>query len=269
MDRKITLLSVTYLMFVALLLTSGSIGGALSEVVYYLAFLLPLAFALFISRGDGIPPESYLKIDKNGITVTLFSDFPTVFIVLSISIATSFVMERILGAENTVDVGSSFGLAILLHALLPAILEELLFRYLPMRLLSRYSRIGCIFVSAFFFSLVHHNLFSIPYAFVAGVIFMAIDLVCDSVIPSLIIHFINNVISLIFIFNSDNRLFKPICISVIALLAILSLVVLLACRMEYVKRLKSVFVRGEKPAFNISMLAFGAVCLFFAIINLM
>ena len=44
MNRKITVLSGTYVLFLLLLFVSGCVQGVISEIVYFSAFLLPLAF---------------------------------------------------------------------------------------------------------------------------------------------------------------------------------------------------------------------------------
>ena len=268
MDRKITILSGAYILFLILLFASGSVVGMLSEIIYFLAFLLPFVFALLLADDRKNPLTEQLKIDKNGITVTLFTVFPTISIVLIISVVTSFVMERLTGATNRVDIGDSLILAIINHVVLPSLLEEMLFRYLPMRLLMRHSRVVCLFVSAFFFSLVHHDLFSIPYAFAAGVVFMLIDMMCGSIVPSLIVHFVNNLISVLLIFYAENTLIKSVCIGVVVACTLISFVVIIIRKNEYIERIKNVFVRGEKMKFNFSILMFAIGCLIFAVIGL-
>ena len=268
MDRKITVLSGAYVLFLVLLFASGSVAGIVSEIIYFSAFILPLVFAMLLSDDRKISLAEQLKIDKNGITVTLFTVFPTISVVLIISVVTSIVIEKLTGTTNQVDIGDSLVFAVINHALLPGVLEEMLFRYLPMRLLMRHSRVACLFVSAFFFSLVHHDLFSIPYAFAAGVVFMLIDMMCDSIVPSLIVHFINNLISVLLIYYAENNLIKSVCIGVVAVCTIISIVVIIIRKNEYRERIKNVFVPGEKMKFNFSMLMFAVACLVFAVIGL-
>jgi membrane protease YdiL (CAAX protease family) len=268
MNRKITVLSGTYVLFLLLLFVSGCVQGVISEIVYFSAFLLPLAFGILMSENRKENLLEYFSIDKKGITITLYAIFPTVLIVLAVSLVTSFVIEGLTGATNQVDIGDSLAIAILNHAVLPALLEEMLFRYLPMRLLLRHSPKVCLFVSAFFFALVHHDLFSIPYAFVAGIVFMVVDIMCDSVIPSLIIHFVNNLMSVILMFYSDSGLIKLLCIGAVVLLTLISLVFIVIHRDEYKEKIKNAFPRGEKMKFNFSMLMFALACLAFAVLGL-
>jgi membrane protease YdiL (CAAX protease family) len=85
---------------------------------------------------------------------------------------------------------------VLTHALLPAVLEEGLFRFVPLKVLSPISRKIAVLLSAALFAIVHGSVYKIPYAFAAGVIFAMLDIYFASLLPSLLIHFLNNLLSL-------------------------------------------------------------------------
>ena len=119
---------------------------------------------------------------------------------------------------------------ILKYGLAPAIFEEMLFRYLPLRRLGSYSPRLAVFYSALFFSLVHASLLKIPYALLAGLIFAAIDIAAGSVLPSMIIHFINNLLSILWQREADNLPFVIVFLSVILLLGIVSVLCILPKR---------------------------------------
>ncbi len=267
MSRKINILTACYALFLILLFASGSLGGMLSELVYYAAFIIPMAIALYITRGDSIDKNKYLTADKNAIKFSSPLIFPTVSAVMLLSYLTALLIFALTGRTNDVELGTSFLLAIVNHALVPAIFEEALFRYIPMRLLAGHSKRGAVLVSAFFFALVHHDLFSIPYAFAAGVIFMAIDLACDSVFPSVIIHFINNAISVSLIFSQDKAVTAAIY-TVLGLLTLLSLLIILLKRADYKSKIKMLTENGEKFKISLGMIIFALVTLSIAVINL-
>ena len=164
--------------------------------------------------------------------------------------------------------GDSYLLALLTHALAPAILEEALFRYVPMRLLAPYSQRGAIFISAFFFALVHHELFTIPYAFVGGLIFMAIDLATESVIPSIVILFINNALSVSMSFAP----YEPIIIFFyiwIGGLTLLSVISMFRKKDDYEMALLLISDKGEGVKFTGGMLAFAIMTLTIAVLSLL
>ncbi len=269
MERKINRLAICYTMFLILLFLSGGLSGVMSEAVYFLAFLLPLFYGLYALKNEKTPIVKYLSLDSCGVKFTLPLVFPTVALVMMVSVITSLLIKAITGAENRVDVGDSLILALLLHALLPAILEEALFRYLPMRMLAGHSKRVTVLFSAALFALIHHNLFSIPYAFLAGVIFMAIDLACDSVIPSVILHFINNALSVGMLVFADNPAFAPTVIILTAVLSVISVAVIFLNRKKYQEKFAFVFSVGEKFQATLPVISLGAVCLFIAVVSIL
>lgn len=266
MKRKLNILTFLYMLFLLLLFLSGSFQGAFSSVIYFLAFGLPIGIGIYLSREDKV--DNILGITREKVGFTLPLIMPTVSVVIMLSILTSLVIFALTGRTNEVDVGDSFILAIISHALLPALLEEMLFRYLPIRMLSHRSPALTVFASAFFFALVHHDLFSIPYAFVAGAVFMAVDLATGSVIPSIIIHFINNALSVGIIMFGDNPVFTLILYSIIGILAVVSLIFIVKKRGEYKKALTSVLDKGEGIMITGEMLIFALMTLVIAVTSL-
>ncbi len=267
MRRNLTILTASYTLFLLLLFLSGSFVGLLSDVIYYLSFIIPIAISLLITRkelGDG---REYLTIDRDGISLAWPVIFPTVSATMLISYLTSLVIFAVTGKTNYVDLGDSYILALLNHALLPAILEEALFRYLPMKLLAPYSKRGAIFISAFFFALVHHNLFTIPYAFFSGVVFMALALATESVIPTIILHFINNAISVTFGFIQYDGAALMLYIWV-GLMTLMSAIVIYRKREDYWLAILMINDKGEGVRFTHEMLLFAALTLIIAIMVL-
>ena len=144
---------------------------------------------------------------------------PVILTIMLVSFLTALLLS-LLGLSNPPIEQSSLVKMLLMHALVPAILEELLFRYVPMKLILPYSKRACIVISSVYFALIHCNLFSIPYALVAGVIFISLDIAFDSVLPSLILHFLNNAMSVVMIkyCNSTTSylIYVGICVAFLA-----------------------------------------------------
>ena len=267
MKRKLNILTILYLFFLVLLFLSGSINGILGEIVYYLAFILPLGVGIYLSRGECF--DAGFKMDREKLRFTLPLIMPTVAVVIVLAALTSFWIYVMTGRTNSVDLGDSFVLAIISHALVPAILEELLFRYLPIRLLSGRSERVAVFSSAFFFAMIHHDLFSIPYAFAAGIVFMAIDLATGSIIPSILIHFINNALSVGAIIYGDNPAFVPTMYSIIAIMTIISIIFIIKRRREYLDAAEFIFQRDGEPTFTPEMMLFAGITLTLAVVSLL
>lgn len=268
MQKNINNLSLVYFLFLAMLFLSGTLGGALSGIVYILAFIIPLAMGLYLVKGEKAERLKYLTMDYEGARRTLPIIAPAVSVVIILSALTSFVIYLVFGRTNNVDVGDALVPAIIRHALLPAVLEEMLFRYLPMRLLLPHSRRWTVLISAIFFALIHHDLFVIPYAFAAGVIFMVVDIAVDSVIPSMIIHFINNLLSVSLLVFKDNPNFAPFIYIMLGLLTLLSLIDIIGGK-YYQKRVAYAFDEGERANIPTSMIAFAVITLAIALSGLL
>lgn len=269
MQRKTSILTFNYTLFLVLLFLSGMLKGAFSEIIYYLAFAVPVVITLLLTRGDGVEKKKYLTIDSDGVRRFLPLVFPTITVIIIISILTSMLIYAVSGKTNDVDIGDSFVLALLTHALLPALLEEALFRYLPMRLLAPHSPRGAIIISAFFFSLMHADLFTIPYALFAGVILMTVDIACDSIIPSIVIHFINNALSVVMMLMEDSPFTVLGIYAILILLTIISIFAIVEFKDDYETALIIVSDKGEGVKFTPGMLLFAALTLAIAIMNLL
>lgn len=270
MNKKISALTISYILFLILLFLSGLFSGILSRVIYLLSGIIPLALCLFLTRGEEYGEKwRFLTVKKEKLKLTLPLTAPTIVSIIILSFVTSWLIFKLTGKENRVNIGNSYVLALINHALLPAIIEEALFRYLPIRLLSSHSRRAAVFISAFFFALVHRNLFTIPYAFLAGVIFMTVDLFADSVIPSLLLHFINNSISVGLIFYEKNTAFAPTVYAILGILCLISLFVIIIKREEYKEMLRTAFEKGERMKFSLEMLIFAVLMLTAAIMNIL
>lgn len=253
MREKIKLLVAVDLVFLLLLMLSGAFSGALSTVIYILAFVIPFAIAVFSSKMS-IRTRSAILPLKNADIVAA-GIFPTVISVMLISSVTAEIMG-LFGKSQTVELGDSIVIALLLHALVPALFEEALFRYIPLRLLAGENGVACVLISALLFALSHHSLFSIPYAFVAGVAFMTLDIISGSVIPSLVIHLLNNTVSVLLMFYSDNMLFVSLAPIVITILACVSLVYLVVIRERCRAVCAGSIERKEKYKFSYDILLF-------------
>ena len=213
MKHAVNLYSALTLVFVFLLALSGSLTGIISDAIYILSFLLPVALGFLAHRElkrrreeeRGLAENEWyglsLKSDR-ALDLALLA-VPILGLIFLAAALTSLVLTS-LGAVDTPVVREHFAKMLLVHALMPALLEELLFRYLPMKLLAPYSRKWCVILSAAYFALIHPSFFKMPYALLAGVIFIGLDIAMDSILPSVILHFLNNALSLVWICYCDS-----------------------------------------------------------------
>ena len=245
MSKNIKILTLLILFLLLFLALSGIVSGPVSEVVYLAGFALPLFFGYAYSLKDrkrreeekGLreEPDRLFSISGKSFGLLIPLVFVTVGLVFLISFLTSIVLS-LLGAAPTVRVEGNFLYLAAAYAFAPAVLEELVFRYLPIKLLSPYSKRAALIVSSLYFGFFHMDFAKIPYALVAGVIFMWIDLAFESVWPSLIIHFINNLTSLVWLRCEGNNVI--IFLSVLAFLAAVSVIAIVLCRKAYFTKFK-------------------------------
>ena len=196
--------------FIFLLIVSGIFDGILSELFYYAAFILPIYLGIVAIREcNSESSENQLdigiKLNTDGIVTALPLILPIISATALISLATSEFME-LFGKTNNTSFDEPFILALLLHALIPAVFEELLFRYVPLKLLKDTPRCA-VAVSAILFAFAHVNAFQIPYALFAGALFAMLCYSTGSVIPSIAVHTLNNVFSLVIIYGYDGKAF--------------------------------------------------------------
>ena len=280
MKHAVSIYSALTLLFVALLAVSGSLGGVVSDVIYISSFLLPVAIGLFLHRElkrgreeeRGLAEPEWYGLSLGGSeAVDLAIIAPAVIGVIFLFAALTSLVLTALGATDVPIQREHFLIMLLRHAILPAILEELLFRFLPMKLIAPYSRRWCIILSALFFALIHQSFFRMPYALIAGFIFIAIDIVSDSILPSVILHFLNNTLSLVWICYCGELGARRIFLIALSAAALISLLLFILLRRErlqgYLAILKSERTTGGE--IGRGPIAVVAVCLLSALLMLL
>lgn len=123
----------------------------------------------------------------------------------------SAVIQEILGIEFTSSVsGISLKglketfLGVLSIAVIPAIVEETVIRGIVMQPLRKYGDKFAIITSAVLFACMHGNMVQIPYTVVGGMLLGYLAVATGSLWPSIILHFVNNLYSVIVIVTTDN-----------------------------------------------------------------
>ena len=267
---KFKLITVLDLLFLMLLAISGSFEGGTSSLLYYLAFTVPIIIGITnISelRKDATKKEeiAYLisdfRIEWKELLLALPLFAPVIYANAGISIGTDYIFS-LFGKTNPMTVTEGFFTALVLHALIPAVLEELLFRYVPIKLLGDSPRYA-ILLSSVAFAFAHASLFQIPYALVAGIAFAALYLMTGSIIPSLLLHFINNAVSLISIFGYGEGWLTLLGLTSLAA----SLIIIVIFRKPYLKRLHNLFSERIRDL-PLSPLIFIGVSLLIAVTSL-
>ena len=263
--KYVTFLDLIFLLFISL---SGFVEGVVGSIVYYLAFLVPVALAFVLKRVTGVSFSApSMKISPQDLGLTLPLAAPLIAVIFLISWLTSLVLSAV-GDGNISDVSGNIFNVIFTHAVLTAVLEETLFRYLPIAFIAPHSKKYAVLFSALFFAFAHCNLYQLPYAFVAGVVFSVIDIATDSIIPSLLLHFLNNLISIFWLRGMGNGGFTTICVIALSALAILSFLPIFILRSRYLKKISLIAGEEEKIRLSYEPMIFFATTLLVAVISL-
>ncbi len=268
MKHVIGFLTVIDLLFIFLLALSGAISEIGGEIVYYLSFLIPFASAVaFIKiKSLDIFKIKFVPTKENGL-LSLPIIAPALLLIFAVSFLTNLLLS-LFSSNSTVDVSGNIFTLILLHALLPAVLEEALFRYIPLKLIAPYSKSYAVIISALYFSLVHCNLYQIPYAFVAGIVFAAVDIMAESILPSFVFHLLNNLLSIVWLKYAVNDRLQLIYIMALLALAVLSAVFIVIYRRKYSEKIKKLISDNSKQELSFAPAAFSLVALAMALLNL-
>ncbi len=197
------LLQSAVMAFLPLFTTSLSAKGAeivaelLNAALYILVFTLPLFFFRMISRGRVLGmPRLALELSVDGLRCAMFG--------VAVTMALAFVNAKLVGvfdyasfSEQYIwhnEAGENYQLILLFLSLavIPAFVEELLFRGLVLENLLPCGKTVAIFGSAFLFGMMHQNAEQLLYATGAGLVFGWIYVRTRSIWPCVLAHFINN-----------------------------------------------------------------------------
>lgn len=82
----------------------------------------------------------------------------------------------------------SFPVAFFVFAIVPAVIEELIFRGAVYQCYRRYSVRTAVLLTAFLFGIMHMNLNQCSYAIVIGFLFALVNEIAGSILPSMVMH---------------------------------------------------------------------------------
>lgn len=189
-------------------------AGLLNNLIYAITgnylFNLLLSQLLLI-----VPSGIYLISQKKGLAEAIgFRKIKIGNIVLLIIL--TFLIMPLMGFINSISMlfvrndttevisevvgnaGPLFGLVMV--ALIPCILEESVYRGVFFQSYRKINPLKGIFLSGLLFGVIHQNFNQFSYAFVMGIIFALVIEATDSILSTMIIHFIINGTSVVSIF---------------------------------------------------------------------
>lgn len=181
-----------------------------------LAFLIANTVVFLIgSKLSHIRLSDYFQDNEFEFTKILRYVFIGLFIQLIMGFAADFVQKILDSFGHTMYVpdfstGTSptkILLTVLYGCLVAPITEELVFRGVVLKNLSRVSQRFGIFLSALFFALAHENIPQGLLAFVLGIFLAYITIENNSLVPAMIVHFCVNTVNTVFSVLAENEAF--------------------------------------------------------------
>ncbi len=132
----------------------------------------------------------------------------------------------------------SLALNILSTAVLPALIEEMIFRGYILNTLRLHGDGLAVVLSAVLFALFHGNVLQIPFAFILGLVMGYLTVQTDSIWPAVLLHFSNNLMSVLLNFFGKRFPDQQEVITTVVFVAVTAVgaaVLTVVCRLGYVK----------------------------------
>ncbi len=194
-----------YLLYgvVTALLEKGGNQDFKSSALYILFGYAPISLALFLGIFFSAKSEYFtvkdftaFKIDKIFIPVIILVWLGSFFGLSGVNTAFVTLLEKLGYTPPTGQLPQKgfwqiLGSAVFI-CIIPAVVEEALFRGVILSGLKVFGKKAAVFISALAFSLYHMSPDKTIYQFIVGAVYAIIALSSKSILPTVIIHFLNN-----------------------------------------------------------------------------
>lgn len=246
-------------------------------VVYTICMGVPflLTAALFRKRTNPFAPHERVKVTTlipallAGISMCVVANFAASSLM---SFFQAFGIEPPTMPQMMEHTPLSLVLNIVIVAVLPGILEEMVFRGYILQTLRRYGDGMAILISSLFFSLMHGNLLQIPFAFMVGLVLGFIVVQTNNIWVAITLHFLNNLMATVLEYvtmgmsaEESNRIIIVFYL-IVGAVGLLSLIIAQLAKSSLFHALKpspsSLTVKERQGAFFTSPLTIIAIVLF-------
>lgn len=190
---------------------NDAIHYSISGTISILGMMLPAIFLIIILKepvnnliaAKKVPVKNLIAMVFVGLSICMASNFLTMLLSNNLSYFGYQESTSTYKSESSV-LGIIMNLAAV--ALTPALVEEFLFRGVILGSLRKFGDSLAVFLSALMFGLCHSNITQSPFAFILGLVFGYLTVYTNSILPSMLIHMLNNLYStgLTIIYNNCN-----------------------------------------------------------------
>ncbi len=186
---------------------------AFDIITTFLSIGLPFSLIHMLLKKEKMAVEiPFGKTKDKKQAIYLVMIFLPVMIISALAINyISAFFQSIIGIEFTASINDiklvglkETLLGVVSVAVVPAIIEEIIIRGILLQPLRKYGDRFAIVMSAVVFACMHGNMVQIPYTVIGGLLLGYLAVMTGSLWPSIILHFINNLYSVIVISTGDN-----------------------------------------------------------------
>lgn len=203
------------------------------SIIFFLGLFLVFLLLASIQKKSlrGLPAAYDIKKDVSPREFCLIILLSLLCIVSFILLQSAFVEFFVYLGYNqsqsnvAIDTFYKYLVALIVMAVLPAVVEELLFRGVILQGLMRFGPITAVIVSAMLFSLFHLSLSQTVYQFILGIIFAVLYLRTRNLTYPILLHFFNNAFTLTVMYamndGGDDFTFNSMSTASLVILAVI------------------------------------------------
>lgn len=219
-------------------------------------FVVPFVFCLiFHYKFSNVIPVSNNKkynpllLVLGGYAICTIANIAVSLLDYNLSI---FGLTNTTGVEFTTKTPLDQVIYFICIAIIPALTEEFMFRGVILNSFRKFGDGFAILMSSLLFGFMHGNFVQIPFAFIVGLACGFIVVKTNSIIPAMVLHLLNNGISVIFDivanYVGDNlySVISSVVIFVLTLLGFISIVLLIKKGLNFKFGNKSIVSLGAK-----------------------
>lgn len=157
-----------------------------------LSIFIPVFIYVIATKGAALKEISFKKIKiENAMIIVLFTWVCMPIVSFLNVVSMLFADNHIAGTVDSL-MNNMFIVNLLLIAVLPAVLEEIAYRGIVFYGLREYGVIAAVIVSGILFGVNHMNLNQFLYACILGMVFALMDEASNSILASMLMHFVFN-----------------------------------------------------------------------------
>ncbi len=173
-------------------ITGIKLSTASAMLLSQLTILLPFIIYCIVKKQNPLKVIRFKKIPFTSAILCVVIAMCSYPVVMCLNLLSMLFVENAMANVMTDILSKGLIFSILFMAVLPAIMEETIFRGMVYNTYSKRRPLLGVFLSAFLFGLMHMNFNQMPYAFFLGIVMALLMEACDSVVAPMIFHFTLN-----------------------------------------------------------------------------